>query len=45
MRWEKTMARAPSMRMKTPAHPGGFVRSEIARALKLSVTDAAVALG
>jgi len=31
--------------MKNPAHPGGFVRSEIVEALDLSVTDAAKALG
>jgi addiction module HigA family antidote len=33
------------VRMKNPAHPGGFVRSEIVEALELSVTDAAKALG
>ncbi|NTG72757.1 HigA family addiction module antidote protein [Agrobacterium rhizogenes] len=33
------------IRMKNPAHPGGFVKSEIVEALKLSVTDAAKALG
>ena len=31
--------------MKSPAHPGGFIRSEIIEALDLSVTDAAAALG
>jgi addiction module HigA family antidote len=31
--------------MKNPAHPGGFVKSEIIEALGLSVTDAAHALG
>lgn len=31
------------IRMKNPAHPGGFVR-EITEELKLSVTDAAAAL-
>jgi addiction module HigA family antidote len=31
--------------MKNPAHPGGFVKSEIIDALGLSITDAAVALG
>ena len=31
--------------MKNPAHPGGFVKSEIIEALGLSVTDAARALG
>lgn len=33
------------IRMKNPAHPGGFVRSEIVEALNLSVTNAAKALG
>jgi antitoxin HigA-1 len=33
------------IRMKSPAHPGGFVRSEIIEALGLSVTDAARVLG
>ncbi len=33
------------IRMKTPAHPGGFVKSEIVEALGLSVTDAARVLG
>jgi addiction module HigA family antidote len=31
--------------MKTPAHPGGFVKTEIIEPLGLSVTDAAQALG
>jgi len=31
--------------MKSPAHPGGFVRYEIIAPLGLSVTDAAKALG
>jgi len=31
--------------MKSPAHPGGFVKAEILGPLGLSVTDAAVALG
>src|SRR6266852_3628306 len=31
--------------MKNPAHPGGFVKSEIIEPLDLSVTDAARALG
>jgi addiction module HigA family antidote len=47
------MARTPdvamnavqSIRMKNPAHPGGFVKSEIVEALDLSVTAAARALG
>ena len=33
------------IRMKNPAHPGGFVKSEIIEALGLSVTDAARVLG
>lgn len=32
-------------RMKSPAHPGGFVKSEVIEPLGLSVTDAAIALG
>jgi len=31
--------------MRNPAHPGGFVKSEIIEALGLSVTEAAQALG
>ena len=33
------------IRMKNPAHPGGFVKSEIVEALGLSVTRAADVLG
>ncbi|MGI9170231.1 MAG: HigA family addiction module antitoxin [Caulobacteraceae bacterium] len=33
------------VRMRTPAHPGGFVKSEIVEPLGLSVTGAARALG
>ena len=33
------------IRMKNPAHPGGFVKSEIVEALGLSVTGAARVLG
>jgi addiction module HigA family antidote len=33
------------IRMKSPSHPGGFVRHEIIEALDLSVTDAARVLG
>jgi addiction module HigA family antidote len=33
------------IRMKTPAHPGGFIRHEIIEPLGLSVTGAAEALG
>lgn len=36
---------ANGIRMKNPAHPGGFLRSEIIEPLDLSVTDAAKALG
>lgn len=34
-----------SIRVKNPAHPGGFVKSEIIEPLGLSVTEAARALG
>lgn len=33
------------IRMKNPAHPGGFVKSEIIEALELTVTEAARVLG
>lgn len=33
------------LRLKTPAHPGGFVKSEIIDALGLSITRAASVLG
>lgn len=36
---------AQGIRMKNPAHPGGFVKTEIIEPLGLSVTDAAQALG
>ena len=39
------MNSATGIRMKSPAHPGGFVKHEIVEALGLSVTDAARALG
>jgi addiction module HigA family antidote len=39
------MSMIQGIRMKNPAHPGGFVKSEIIEALGLSVTDAAQALG
>ena len=39
------MNSATGIRMKNPAHPGGFVKHEIIEALELSVTDAARALG
>ena len=39
------MSTTQGMRMKNPAHPGGFVKSEIIEAMGLSVTGAAGALG
>ena len=39
------MAQTHDIRMKKPAHPGGFVKTEIIEPLGLSVTDAAQALG
>lgn len=39
------MAQTQGIRMKNPAHPGGFVKTEIIEPLGLSVTDAAQALG
>ena len=39
------MSTTQGIRMKTPARPGGFVKSEIIEAYDLSVTDAAKALG
>jgi addiction module HigA family antidote len=39
------MAQAHGVRLKNPAHPGGFVKAEIIEPLGLSVTDAAQALG
>jgi addiction module HigA family antidote len=39
------MSATQGIRMKNPAHPGGFVKSELIEALALSVTDAARALG
>ena len=39
------MTASHGIRMKSPAHPGGFVKSEILEALGLSVTQAASALG
>jgi len=39
------MATTQGIRMKIPAHPGGFVRGEVLEALALSVTDAARVLG
>ena len=39
------MSAIQGIRLKSPAHPVGFVKSEIVKALGLSVTDAAQALG
>ena len=39
------MSASQGIRMKNPAHPGGFIRSEVVEPLGLSVTDAARALG
>ena len=39
------MGAQSGLRLKTPAHPGGFVKSEIVEPLGLSVTDAARVLG
>lgn len=42
---EIAMVTTQGIRMKNPAHPGGFVRSEIIDPLGLTVTGAAHALG
>ena len=39
------MAEVHGIRMKSPAHSGGFVKSEVIEALELSVMGAARALG
>lgn len=39
------MAATQRIRMKSPAHRGGFVKSEIIEPLELSVTEAAAVLG
>jgi addiction module HigA family antidote len=39
------MTAMQGIRIKNPAHPGGFVKSEIIAALGLTVTKAAQALG
>jgi addiction module HigA family antidote len=39
------MAATQGLKMKNPAHPGGFVKSEVIDPLRLSVTDAAHVLG
>src|SRR5262249_22855476 len=40
-----TAERIPAMAMKTPSHVGGFIRRQGVEPLKLTVTDAALALG
>ncbi len=39
------MAQTQTLRVKSPAHPGGFVKTELIEPLELSVTAAAQALG
>ena len=39
------MSGTGGIRMNNPAHPGGFVKSEIIEALDLTVTEAARVLG
>ena len=39
------MSAMTGIRMKSPAHPGGFIKHEIIEPLELSVTGAAQALG
>src|SRR3954464_16074599 len=39
------MKASQGVRIKHPAHPGAFLKSEVLEALELSVTDAAKALG
>lgn len=39
------MSTVQGIRLKNPAHPGGFIKSEIIEALGLSVTRAAQLLG
>jgi antitoxin HigA-1 len=39
------MTETASVRLMSPAHPGGFVRTEIIEPLELSVTEAAKILG
>ena len=39
------MSTNSGLRLKAPAHPGGFIRGEILEPLELSVTAAAAALG
>ncbi|NMG38849.1 HigA family addiction module antidote protein [Chelativorans sp. ZYF759] len=42
---EAELAEPAHYRMHAPAHPGGFVKSEIIEPLELTVTEAARALG
>jgi addiction module HigA family antidote len=42
---EAAMGAGTGIRLKSPAHPGGFIRHEIIEPLGLSVTAAAEALG
>ena len=39
------METAIGIRMKNPAHPGGFVKHEVIEALNLTITEAATVLG
>lgn len=39
------MANSKGIRVKSPSHPGGFVKSEIIEPLELSIKDAADVLG
>ena len=39
------MAETPGIRMKSPAHPGNFLKHEVLEELELSVTEAAKVLG
>ena len=39
------MADLRNLRVKSPSHPGGFVKTEVIEPLELSVTEAASALG
>lgn len=39
------MTETQNLRLKNPAHPGGFVKTEIIEPLELSVTEAAKVLG
>lgn len=42
---EMVMGTTQGIRMKTPAHPGGFVKNEVVDPLGLTVTGAAHVLG